>query len=52
MASVRHQLSAKMTAFLYDHQTVSRQGEKFKKSYRDVEKKIQSIGHSTDRKKT
>ncbi len=52
MTSVRQQLSAKMTAFLYDHQAVPRQGEKFRKSYKDVEKKIQSMSPPTDRKKT
>lgn len=52
MASVKQQLSAKMTAFLYDHKAIPKQGEKFRKSYKDVEKRIQSIASTTDRKKT
>lgn len=52
MASVKQQLSAKMTAFLYDHKAIPKQGEKFRKSYKDVEKAIQAVGNPIDRKKT
>lgn len=51
MASMMQQLSSKVTAFFYDHQTVPSKGKKLRHSYKEVEKFIYSMGESRDKNK-
>lgn len=51
MASVKNNLTSKMTNFFYDHQTIPSKGKSLRHSYKEVEKVIQSIGSQQDKKK-
>lgn len=50
MSSFRQQLSCKVEAFLYDHQAIPLKGKKLRRSYKEVEKFVQSIGKAEKRK--
>lgn len=44
MASVKQQLSSKVTDFLYDHRNITSRGKNIRTSYKNVEKTIQNLG--------